>query len=445
MTNYWRKDIETMPRQELDELKLKRAQGMIKRAYDKIPFFKKKYSEKGLTPEDLKSLSDLIKFPFVEKNDLRDNYPFGLFAEPMENVIRIHASSGTTGKPILGGYTRHDVFDVFAEVNARSLVAGGLTSKDIIQNGYGYGLFTGGLGIHFGAEMMGATVIPISGGNTDRQLMMMQDFGSTAITCTPSYMTYLAEEIIKRNIDREKIKLKVGIHGAEPWSEMMRDKIEQMMPGMLALDIYGLTEIIGPGVSMNCIENRKSGLHIWEDHFHAEILDPEKNFEPVAPGEKGEIVFSTITREATPLPRYRAKDISRLITEPCECGRTHCKHAKITGRTDDMMIIHGINVFPSQIESVLMEIPEVGTYYEIVIDRKSLGSLDNVLIRVELNEKAFSDQMREIESIRRKVENKLSSALLFHSKVELVPPGSITRSEGKAKRVVITDLRTDKI
>jgi phenylacetate-CoA ligase len=444
MTNYWRKDIECMPRADLDALKLKRAQGMIKRAYDKIPFFKKKYSEKGLSPEDLKTLADLTKFPMAVKDDLRDNYPFGLFAEPMENVIRLHASSGTTGKPIVGGYTRYDVNDVFAECNARCLVACGLTSKDIIQNGYGYGLFTGGLGIHFGAEMMGATVIPISGGNTDRQLMLMQDFGSTAITCTPSYMTYLAEEIIKRKIPRENIKLRRGILGAEPWSEKMRTKIEEMMPGMRALDIYGLTEIIGPGVSINCEENI-NGLHIWEDHFHPEILDPKKNFEAVAPGEKGEIIFSTLTREATPLPRYRAKDISRLITEPCECGRTHYKHEKITGRTDDMLIIHGINVFPSQIEAILMTIPEVGTYYEIVIDRKSLGALDQVNIRVELSEKAFSDKIKDLESIRRNVENKLSSNLLFHSRVELVPPGTITRSEGKAKRVVITDLRSDKI
>ena len=432
-----------MSREEIEAIQLKNAKGMIKRCYDKIGWFKKQYNEKGLTPDDMKELDDLAKFPLVEKNDLRDNYPFGLFAEPLNNVIRIHASSGTTGKPILGGYTKHDVYNVFAEVNARSLAACDVVKGDIIQNAYGYGLFTGGLGIHYGGEMVGATVIPISGGNTARQLMLMQDFGATAITCTPSYMVYLAEEIDKRGIDRKKIKLKSGILGAEPWSEKMRKKIEQLMPGMNAIDIYGLTEIIGPGVSINCTMNRYEGLHIWEDHFLPEILDPDNDFERVANGEKGEIAFSTITREATPLARYRAKDITRLNYEKCICGRTHCRHDKITGRSDDMMIIHGINVFPSQIESVLMNIPELGGYYEIVVDRKNLGSLDKVTIRIELNEKMFSDKIKELENFAKEVGDKLYATLLFHAKIELVPPGTIPRSEGKAKRVV--DLRADKM
>lgn len=443
MTTYWRKDIECMDRAELEKLQLKRAQGMLKRCYDKIPFFKKSYSAKGLTPEDMKTLDDLQKFPLTIKTDLRDNYPFGLFAEPMTNVIRLHASSGTTGKPIVGGYTKHDVYDVFAECVARSMVASGVHAGDVLQNGYGYGLFTGGLGLHYGGEMMGVTVIPISGGNTDRQLMMMQDFGTTVISCTPSYMVNLAEEIQRRKIDRSKIKLRIGIHGAEFWSEKMRAKIEQLMPGMSAIDIYGLTEIIGPGVSNNCIENRYKGLHIWEDHFLPEVVDPEHNFERVAPGEKGELIFSTLTREATPLPRYRTKDISRLNYEKCICGRTTCRHDKITGRSDDMLKIHGINVFPSQIESVLMEIPELAGYYEIVVDRKELGSLDTVIIRIELNEKTFSDKIKDLQNFSKTVADKLASTLLFHAKVELVSPGTIPRSESKAKRVV--DLRKDKV
>ena len=443
MTDYWKKEIECMDRAELEKIQLKLTQGMIKRCYDNVPFFKRKFSEKGLTPEDLKTLKDLQKFPLVQKNDLRDNYPYGLFAEPISNVIRIHASSGTTGKPILGGYTKHDVHNVFAECVARSLVASGIHTGDIIQNAYRYGLFTGGLGIHYGAELIGACVVPISGGNTDRQLMLMQDFGATAITCTPSYMVFLAEEINRRKLDRSKIKLRVGIHGAEPWSEKMREKIESLMPGMMAVDIYGLTEIIGPGVSNNCIENRYQGLHVWEDHFLPETLDPEHDFEPVAPGEKGEIVFSTLSREATPLPRYRAKDITRLNYEKCICGRTHCRHDKITGRTDDMLIIHGINVFPSQIEAILMEMPELGGYYEIVIDRKELGALDKVVIRIELNDKTFSDKIKDLEAFTKHVADRLYSTLLFHAKVELVAPGTIPRSEGKAKRVV--DLRKDKI
>lgn len=442
MVNYWVKDIETMDRKALEDLQLKRTKGMIKRTYDNIPYFKKKYSDLGLSPDSIQTLDDLKKFPVATKEDLRLNYPFGLFAEPMEKVVRVHASSGTTGKPIVAGYTKNDVNDIFAEVIARSLFACGVKPGDILQNCYGYGLFTGGLGIHHGCEKAGVCVVPVSGGNTPRQLMLLQDFKSTVITATPSYMVYLAEEIIKKNL-RDKIKLRVGIHGAEFWSERMRKKLEEMLPGFTALDIYGLTEVIGPGVSINCLENRYEGLHIWEDHFLPEIVDPANNLEPVAPGEKGEFVLSTLTREATPLPRYRTKDITRLRYEKCSCGRTHCRHEKITGRSDDMLIIHGINVFPSQIESVLMEIPELGGYYEILVDRKELGSLDEVTIKIELNEQTFSDKIKDIEKFAKFVADKLNSVLLFHPKVQLMPPGSITRSEGKAKRVI--DLRKDKI
>ncbi len=443
MVNYWKEDIETMPRDELEQIQFKLAKGMIKRAYDKIKPLKERYSEAGLTPDDMKDLDDLAKFPLTQKDDLRDNYPFGLWAGKKEDAIRVHASSGTTGKPIVCGYNRHDVYDVFAEVNARSLVTCGVGENDVIQNAYGYGLFTGGLGIHYGGEAIGATVIPISGGNTDRQLMIMQDFGSTAITCTPSYMVYLAEEIAKRGIDKSKIKLKTGIHGAEPWSENMREKIESLMPGMNAIDIYGLTEIIGPGVSVNCDINRYEGLHAWEDHFLPEIVDPDNDFERVAPGEKGEIVFSTLTREVSPLPRYRAKDVSRLNYEKCKCGRTHARHDKITGRTDDMLIVHGVNVFPSQIESVLMNYPELSGYYQIVLDRKELGGLDKIKIQIELTEEHFSDKIKDIEAFTKDIENKLHSTLLIHAHVELVSPNTIPRSVGKAKRVV--DLRKDKM
>jgi phenylacetate-CoA ligase len=312
---------------------------------------------------------------------------------------------------------------------------------DMVQNAYGYGLFTGGLGFHYGAERIGSTVIPISGGNTARQLMMMEDFGTTVMTCTPSYAVYLGEEIKKRGISSDKIKLRIGIYGAEPWSENMRKKIESLYDGLKAIDIYGLTEIIGPGVSVNCYENQPKGLHIWEDHFMPEVLDPENDFEPVAPGEQGEILFSTLTREATPLPRYRTKDISSLNYEKCEgCGRTSVTHSKITGRTDDMLIIRGINVFPSQIEYVLMQIPELSGYYEIIVDR---DVLDNMTVRIELTPDKMSDKIRDLESFQKKIQSSLFETLQINAKIELVPPNTIPRSEGKAKRVV--DLRKDKI
>jgi phenylacetate-CoA ligase len=435
VTNYWRKDIETMDRKGIEEIQLKNAKSMVKRVYDNISYFRNKYKEKGLSPDSLKTLDDLAKFPLAQKTDLRDNYPFGLFAAPMRDVVRIHASSGTTGKPIIGGYTQYDLDSVWTEVMARTCLCAGMNRDDIVQNGYGYGLFTGGLGFHYGSEKIGATVIPISGGNTERQLMMMEDLGSTVITCTPSYAIYLGEEIKKRNL-RSKIKLRIGIFGAEPWTENMRLKIEELL-GVKAIDIYGLTEIIGPGVSVNCYE-KQVGLHMWEDHFYPEILD-QKTFERVAPGEKGEFVFSTLTRQATPLIRYRSKDISSLDYSKCDgCGRTMVRHEKITGRTDDMLIIRGINVFPSQIEFVLMKIPGLGGYYEIIVER---DILDKVTVRVELTPELFTDKIKDLQKLQREIDDELFNTLQIRCTVELVPPGSITRSEGKAKRVV--DKRKD--
>nr|MDO8111823.1 phenylacetate--CoA ligase [Candidatus Sigynarchaeota archaeon] len=431
---YWNKEIETMSRDKLKDLQVRRFKELAKRCYTKVKHYKQKFTEMKITPDDFKTLDDLKRFPVTIKNDLRDNYPFGLFAEPLDNIIRIHASSGTTGKPTVVGYTKHDIEDVWTECMARSLVAAGAWRGDVLQNAYGYGLFTGGLGIHYGAERIGAAVIPMSGGNTDRQLMLFQDFGSTVLTCTPSFAAYLGELIKQQDIKPEKIKLHTGVFGAEFWTENMRKKLEELLH-IRAIDIYGLSEILGPGVSDDCIF--KKGLHIWEDHFYPEIIDG-KTKEPVAPGESGELVFSTLTKEGIPLIRYTTKDISSLDYEKCECGRTHTRHAKIAGRSDDMMKIKGINVFPSQIEYVLMKIPGVAEHYEIIVER---DILDKIKVRVELTPKTFSDRMSELENLKKSVEKELYNTLQINVNVELVPPGTIPRSMGKAKRVI--DLRKE--
>ncbi|MHA1681894.1 MAG: phenylacetate--CoA ligase family protein [Promethearchaeota archaeon] len=432
--HYWNEKIETAPRAEIEEIQTRRFKELLNRCYTKVQAYKKKFSENGVTPDDFKTLADVTKFPLTVKNDLRDNYPFGMFAEPLDKIVRIHASSGTTGKPTVVGYTEHDIWDVWTEVMARTCMCAGMSGKDILQNAYGYGLFTGGLGFHYGAEKIGSTVIPISGGNTDRQLMLMQDFGSTVITCTPSYAVFLAESIKQKGIDRDKIKLHTGIFGAEPWSEKLREKIESSLQ-VKAIDIYGLSEITGPGVSCDCVY--QDGLHIWEDHFLVEALD-SKTMEPVAPGESGELVFSTITKEGIPLIRYTTKDVATLNYEKCECGRTHVRHSKITGRSDDMLIIRGINVFPSQIEHVLMKIPGVAEHYEIIVDR---DILDKLKVRVELSTKTFSDKMSDLEGLKKTIEQELRSTLQVHADVELVAPGTIPRSVGKAKRVI--DMRKE--
>jgi phenylacetate-CoA ligase len=380
-------------------------------------------------PGDLSSLEDLARFPFTAKDDLRDNYPFGMFAVPMSKIVEIHTSSGTTGKPVIGGYTASDI-ELWSEVMARCLSMSGTTASDIVQNAYGYGLFTGGLGVHYGASRIGATVVPISGGNTKRQIMVLQDFGSTILTCTPSYSLYLAEIADEMGVDFRGLKLKAGNFGAEPWSNTMRLEIEKRL-GLLALDIYGLTEIIGPGVANEC--EHKRGLHICDDHFYPEIINPETG-EVLQHGEVGELVITTLTKEGTPLLRYRTRDITRLIPGTCACGRTSVRMERLMGRTDDMLIIRGVNVFPSQIEEVLVRIEGVEPHYQIVVDR--VGALDELEVQVEMNERLISDEIRKLETVEREIEAEIESMLGIKVGVKLVEPKTIARSEGKAKRVI---------
>ena len=427
---YWNKDIECMDAGELRRLQGERLRAAAARAYEGVPFYKKKFDEAGVTPEDIRSIDDLSKLPFTYKDDLRDNYPFGLFAVPLEQVVRIHASSGTTGKQTVVGYTRNDI-DIWSEVMARTLGAGGTTKGDIVQNAYGYGLFTGGLGAHYGAEKIGASVVPISGGNTKRQLQILEDFGSTVICSTPSYAIFLGEAAAEQGIDAKKLPLRVGFFGAEPWTESMRHEIESKL-SIDALDIYGLSEIIGPGVSYECME--KAGLHVNEDHFYPEIIDPVTG-EQVAPGEKGELVFTCITKEALPLIRYRTRDITFFNPEQCPCGRTFRRMNRVLGRTDDMLIIRGVNVFPSQIETVLMEIEGTEPHYLIVVDREH-GRMDEMEVWVEVSPTMISDEVRVLEALEKTIVRELEAALGISVKVKLVEPKSIARSEGKAKRVI---------
>ena len=375
------------------------------------------------------SPDDLDKLPFTAKADFRDNYPFGLLAVPMQDVVRVHASSGTTGKPTVVAYTRNDL-DVWADVTARTLAAGDVTEKDVVQNAYGYGLFTGGLGMHYGGELIGATVIPMSGGNTKRQIMLAQDLGSTAICCTPSYSLIIAETALEMGIDLKASRLRIGVLGAEPSSEKMRAEIEAKLP-MRAIDIYGLTEIVGPGVSVEC--QHQCGMHIFEDHFLAEIIDPQTG-EQLPYGKTGELVLTTLTKEALPVLRFRTRDITAINAEPCECGRTLVRMSKITGRTDDMLIIRGINVFPSQIESVLLEGEGVEPHYQIIVDREH--HMDAIEIWVEVSEEVFSDEMPKMAALGQKVRNELESVLGISARVKLVEPKTLARTEGKAKRVI---------
>jgi phenylacetate-CoA ligase len=425
----WDPKFECMPIAELRDLQLERLKDICERVYDRVPFYYHAFRKAGAKPKDFKSLEDLSRFPFTTKDDLRDNYPFGLFAVPFSDVEEIHTSSGTTGKPIVGGYTHRDI-ELWSEVMARSLTCSGTTKDDVVQNAYGYGLFTGGLGVHYGARRIGASVIPISGGNTKRQIMIMQDFGSTILTCTPSYTLYLAEVAAEMGTDFSQMKLKSGNFGAEPWSENMRTEIEKKL-SLLALDIYGLTEIIGPGVANEC--QAKHGLHIFEDHFYPEIIDPSTG-KNLPAGEAGELVITTLTKQAMPLIRYRTRDITSLIPGTCSCGRTMVRMKRIMGRTDDMLIIRGVNVFPSQIEAILMQIEETEPHYQIVVDRK--GALDELEVQVEVNEGIFSDEIKRLEDIERKIEREIESTLGISVKVRLAEPRSIQRSEGKAKRVI---------
>jgi len=395
-----------------------------------VPFYRRRLDKTGVKAEDIHTLDDLERLPFTTKQDIRDNYPFGLFSVPMDQVVRIHASSGTTGKPTPVAYTQRDLI-TWSELIARTLAAGGVHRGDIVHVAYGYGLFTGGLGFHYGVERLGAAVIPVSGGQTRRQIMLLQDFAPTVICCTPSFALYLAEVGREMGMDFAETKLKVGFFGAEPWSEAMRQEIEARLH-LDALDIYGLSEIIGPGVAIECVE-AKEGLHLFEDHFLAEIIDP-LTLEPVLPGETGELVITTITKEAMPLLRYRTRDITSLNYAPCRCGRTVARMHRVMGRDDDMLIIRGVNVFPSQIEAVLMEVPGVAPHYQLFVDRE--GPLDTMEVQVEVDERVFSDEVKELQNLAQLIERQIKDYLTVSVKVRLVEPRTIPRSEGKAQRVV---------
>lgn len=430
MSSYWSEKYECMQRSQLQNLQEERLRATVNRVYQEVPFYRHAFQEIGLTPSDIKTLDDIVKLPFTTKNDLRDNYPYGLFAVPLSEVIRIHASSGTTGKPTVVGYTRKDL-GVWAEVMARALTCCGATKTSKIQNAYGYGLFTGGLGVHYGAELLGASVIPVSGGHTKRQIMIMKDFGSTILTCTPSYALHLAEVMEEMGVSKDDLSLTGGLFGAEPCSENLRSQIEARL-GIKALDIYGISEVIGPGVAVEC--DAKDGLHIWEDHFLAEIVDPETG-EQLPPGSYGELVITTLTKEALPMIRYRTRDITRIIPDrACSCGRTHIKIDRCQGRTDDMLVVRGVNVFPSQIEEVLFRVSHTKPFYVIIVDRK--GQLDKIEVWVEVSDDVFSDEIRKLESLEYEIQQEIEAVLNINVKVKLVEPKTIERHEGKAMRVI---------
>ncbi len=426
----YNEEFETLPREALEAIQLRRLQATVARVYHTVPFYRRRFDEAGVKPEDIGSLSDLARLPFTSKADLRDNYPYGLFAVPLDNVTRIHASSGTTGKPTVVGYTARDV-QSWAELMARSLTAAGTRKEDIVHNAYGYGLFTGGLGVHYGAEKLGASVIPVSGGNTRRQILIMKDFGPTVLTCTPSYALHLAEVAEEMGVSFRDLKFKSGLFGAEPWSDGMRAEIEARLH-LKAMDIYGLSEIMGPGVAVECLE-AQNGLHIFEDHFIPEIIHPETG-EPLPWGAPGELVFTTITKEAFPLIRYRTRDLSSLHPEPCRCGRTLVRMSRVQGRSDDMLIIRGVNVFPSQIESVILETRRFTPHYQLVVER--VENLDQLTVLVEMHPELFSDAIKNLQAVERELESAIRETLGVTVHVRLVEPKSLQRSEGKAARVI---------
>ncbi len=424
----WNEPKECMSRDEIHNLQSARLKKMVSRVYHNVAFYRKKMQHMGLEPGDINSIDDLKLLPFTTKNDLRDNYPFGLFAVPQSEIVRVHASSGTTGKATVVGYTRRDI-EIWQECVARVLAMNGVGPHDRIQVAYGYGLFTGGLGLHYGAENIGATVIPMSTGNTQRLITMMEDFGATAIACTPSYLLHIAETLEEMG-KIGCIQLKTAICGAEPWTENMRKEIETKL-NIKAYDIYGLSEILGPGVAADC--EFHNGLHVYEDHFVPEIINPD-TLEPCREGETGELVFTTITKEALPLFRYRTKDLTSISYDKCECGRTMARISRFKGRSDDMLIIRGVNVFPSQVEAALLEIGETSPHYLLIVDR--INNLDVLEVQVEVEERFFSDEIRELENLTKKIAHVLQSALGLAVKVKLVEPKTIARSEGKAKRVI---------
>ena len=418
-----------MDRSELRRIQSERLIETVERVYFNVPYYRNKFQEKGLGPDSIRDIEDISKLPFTTKVDLRDTYPFGMFAVPMSEIVRIHASSGTTGKSTVVGYTRSDV-STWSEVMARTLTSAGAGRNDFIQIAYGYGLFTGGLGLHYGGEKIGASVIPVSGGNTNRQLQIMRDFGTTILACTPSYALYLAEAIQENGINRDELKLKAGVFGAEPWTENMRREIEAKLK-VKAIDIYGLSEVIGPGVAYECDE--QDGLHINEDHFFPEIIDPD-TLQVLPEGSLGELVFTTITKEGLPLIRYRTRDLTRLNYSKCKCGRTLVRMDKCLGRSDDMLIIRGVNLFPSQIETVLLEMSEIKPHYRIIVDR--VNNLDTLELQVEVDEEFFQDKISQLQNLRGRLQENLESAIGLGIKVTLVEPKTIERSEGKAKRVI---------
>ncbi len=427
---YFNAKIETMTRENLSALQSERLVKQVKNVYTRVPYYRAKMDAIGLKPEDIQSIDDISKLPFTVKTDIRANYPFGLFGCDKKKVVRLHASSGTTGKLTVVGYTKKDL-NTWAECCARALVSAGLSKSDLVHVAYGYGLFTGGLGLHYGVEKLGATAIPVSSGNTMRQLMLLKDFGATAIACTPSYAVYLADEMQEAGLSLDDIMLKIGIFGAEPWTEELRREIEKKL-NIEAFDIYGLSEISGPGVAMEC--KAHCGKHVYEDFFYPEIINPV-TLQPVPYGEKGELVFTTLTKECIPLIRYRTRDICTLYAEPCECGRTLVRMGRIEGRSDDMLIIRGVNIFPSQIETVLLNIGGmIGPHYQIIVDKK--GSLDTLEIQVELLDNAFSDEVRAIENVKARITHDMQSMLGVQAKITIVSPHSLPRSEGKAKRII---------
>ena len=434
---YWNEKIETMPAEELKVYQLKKLREQVKRCYENSAFYRKKFDRVGLKPENIRLLNDLEKIPFTVKNDLRDTYPFGMIAAKSDEIVEIHASSGTTGNPIIGAYTKNDM-DVWKELMARSIYTAGGRREDVIHIAYGYGLFTGGFGFHYGAQKVGAKIVPASGGMTQRQIKFMKDLGVTILACTPSFAVYLAETMVHEGIDpRKDLKLKLGMFGAEPWSDKIRERIEKDM-GIEAFDVYGLTELCGPGVAVECSEHK--GLHVWEDHFIVETIDPDTG-EVLPAGEEGELVFTTLTKTGLPMLRYRTRDISKIETGKCVCGRTHARMMRVHGRSDDMLIIRGVNVFPSQIEFAVMCFSELATQYLIVVDRP--GALDTFVIKVELSEKASKDPQLDKNVLKNEIQKRIHIVTGITADVEIVKPGELPRTEGKAKRVL--DLRTGKM
>ena len=433
---YWNKNIETISRSELKKFQFKLLKGNVEFCYNNSAFYRNKFKNVGISPGDIKTLDDVQKLPFTVKDDLRENYPFGMLAVPLTDIVEIHASSGTTGNPVVGAYTRNDL-EVWQELMARSLYTAGVRKSDVAHIAYGYGLFTGGMGFHYGAQKIGANIIPASGGMTQRQIKLMKDLGATVLCCTPSFAVYLAETMCKEGVNpRTDLRLRCGLFGAEPWSEKIRERIELEL-GIEAFDIYGLTELCGPGVSVECSNHK--GMHIWEDHFLVETIDPETG-ETLQDGEEGELVFTSLTRTGLPVLRYRTRDISVLETERCSCGRTHARMMRVGGRSDDMLKIRGVNVFPSQIEYVIMGFPEVAAQYQIILDRP--GALDTFAIKIELTEKTANDPKTDLNILKTRILEKIHNITGLSPNLDLVKPGEIPRTEGKAKRVL--DLRSGK-